>query len=86
MRTYITPEKLNKFNPNIPDTCIKCGTEGGTLYHCIWKCEHIQEFWRRIINTISNIIDEEVPMCPEICILGLIPETLVLRTCGVNFT
>ncbi len=44
MRTYITPEKLNKFNPNIPDTCIKCGTEKGTLYHCIWKCNCIQEF------------------------------------------
>ncbi len=24
MRTYITPEKLNKFNPNIPDVCFKC--------------------------------------------------------------
>lgn len=50
------------------------------MYHCIWKCEHIQEFWRRIINIISNIIDKEVSMCPEICILGLIPETLALRT------
>lgn len=30
MRTYITPEKLNRFNPNIPDTCIKCGMEKGT--------------------------------------------------------
>lgn len=34
MRMYITPEKLNKFNPNIPDSC-KCRTEKGTLFHCV---------------------------------------------------
>lgn len=41
---------------------------------------NIKEFWRRIINTVSNIIDKEVLVCPEVCILGLIPETLALRT------
>lgn len=78
MRTYITPEKLNKFNPNIPDTCIKCGKEKGTLYHCIWKCDIIREFWRRTINTISKIMDKEIPLLPEICILGVIPKTMAL--------
>lgn len=78
MRTYITPEKLNKFNPNIPDCC-KCRTEKGTLFHCIWKCKHIQDFWKEIINTISHIIHKDIPIRPEICILGLFPEALALR-------
>lgn len=30
MRTYVTHEKLNKFNRNIPDTCIKCESKRGT--------------------------------------------------------
>lgn len=34
-RTYITPVKLHNFNPDIPDTCIRCTEEIGTLYHCI---------------------------------------------------
>lgn len=35
MRTYITPEKINKFNSNIPDACFKCGQSKGTLFHCV---------------------------------------------------
>lgn len=80
MRTYITPEKLNKFNSNIPDNCIKCRTEKGTLFHCIWKCKHLQEFWEKITDTISIIIHKKIPACPEICILGLRPKTLALKT------
>lgn len=36
MRMYITPEKLNKRSPDIPDTCVKCFTEKGTLIHYVW--------------------------------------------------
>ena len=80
MRTYITPEKLNKINSNIPDSCIKCSEEKGTLFHCIWKCKHFQIFWKKIIDTTSTILHKKIPLDPEICILGLIPETLALRT------
>lgn len=79
MRIYITPEKLNKFNPDIPDTCIKCGKERGTLYHCLWDCECMRDFWKRVIATVSSIVDKEIPLCPRVCILGLIPDTLELR-------
>ena len=80
MRTYITPEKLHKFNPNILDTCIKCTTEKGTLFHCIWTCKHIQKFWKDLVEIISCIIQKKVPASPEVCILGLIPEALSFRT------
>ncbi len=33
MRTYITPIRLNTFNPNIPDLCFKCGKlRGFSIY------------------------------------------------------
>lgn len=80
MRTYITPEKLNEFNSNIPDSCIKCSEEKGTLFHCIWKCKHLQIFWKKIIDTTSTILHKKIPLSPEICILGLVPEKLALRT------
>ena len=33
-RQYITPIRLHHFNPNIPDTCIKCSHQKGSLFHC----------------------------------------------------
>lgn len=64
MRTYITPEKLHKCNPNILDTCIKCTTEKGTLFHCIWTCKHVQKFWKDLVEIISCIIQKKIPVCP----------------------
>lgn len=73
MRTYITPEKLNKFNSDIPDTCFKCRIHKGTLFHCIWECEVIKSFWQKVTTLISTITSKPVPMTPELCVLGLIP-------------
>lgn len=50
MRVYITPELLHKFNPNIPDQCIKCNLEIGSLYHCLWKRPQVQNFWEKILD------------------------------------
>lgn len=47
MRVYITPVQLNKYNNNIPDVCIKCGSKG-TLIHCMWECRQIKIFWEEV--------------------------------------
>ncbi len=73
MRTYITPEKLNKFNPNIPDACFKCQTYKGTFFHCVWECDVIRTFWQKVMTLISSIILKPIPVTPEICVLGLVP-------------
>lgn len=80
MRTYITPVKLNKFNPVIPDTCVKCQTHKGTLFHCIWECEKMQRFWKEVTHIISQIISKPIPVSPKFCILGLYPENLSLKS------
>ena len=79
MRIYITPEKLNKFNPNIPDTCYKCSGHKGTLLHCLWECEEIKTFWRLIVQYISRITSVSVPLCPKLCILSIYPLTCKLK-------
>ena len=73
MRTYITPEKLNKFDPNIPDLCYKCREHKGTLFHCLWDCGEIKTFWRSVIQYVSRITSIRVPLCAELCILGIYP-------------
>ena len=44
MRTYVTSEKLSKYNDTIPDLCYRCGEEKGTFFH--WECSKVQQFWR----------------------------------------
>ena len=45
-RRHITPVKLHHFNPNIPDTCIKCSHQKGSLFDCMWRCPQVACFWR----------------------------------------
>ena len=73
-RLYITPAKLHHFNPNIPDTCFKCKDQKGTLFHCMWECQKILSFWRKVLDLASQIIGKEVPLSPKLCLLNLYPE------------
>lgn len=73
MRTYITPVKLNKFNSNIPDDCIKCEQSRGTLWHCMWQCEKIQMFWEEVRLMIEKILAIKLTLEPKLFILGLYP-------------
>ena len=73
MRTYITPVKLNKFDPNIPDRCYKCNIHQGTLYHCLWECDETQRFWSSVKQYISQMTSSPVPLSPKLCILNIYP-------------
>ena len=73
-RLYITPAKLHRFNPNIPDTCFKCKHDKGSLFHCMWECPHSLLFWKKVIEVASQIIKEEVPLKPKLCLLHIYPE------------
>lgn len=71
MRTYITPVRLNKFNPSIPDLCFKCNIYQGTFCHCVWKCVEVQKFWRKVTHYISQFTTTPISLSPTICILGI---------------
>ena len=74
-RLYITPAKLHRFNSNIPDTCVKCNDQKGTLFHCMWECPRILSFWRKVLDLASQITGEEVPLSPKLCLLNLYPDS-----------
>ena len=79
MRTYITPEKLSKYNNNIPDICGKCGKEKGTLFHCFWQCDKIQQFWDGVRKCIQDILKIQIPLDAKLFILCLYPEVCNIR-------
>ena len=74
MRTYITPAKLNTYNSSIPDLCIKCMKEKGTLFHCVWQCSKVKAFWEEIQKVIEKIIAKDLVISPVFFILGLYPK------------
>lgn len=76
MRIYVTPEKLNKYNSNIPDTCNKCNEDKGNFWHCIWDCRKIGSFWVAVTQTMKQILSKEVVLDPGFLILGLYPENM----------
>uniref|UniRef100_A0A3B3YM34 Reverse transcriptase domain-containing protein n=1 Tax=Poecilia mexicana TaxID=48701 RepID=A0A3B3YM34_9TELE len=73
-RTYITPVKLHHFNSNIPDICVKCNIDKGTLFHCMWQCVELQTFWKEVIMFISRLIEQDVPMDSKLCLLHIFPD------------
>ncbi len=75
-RQYITPGKLHLFNPNIPDTCVKCKHQG-SLLHSMWECPLIMCFWKRVLSLASQIINKEVPVKPKLCLLNIYPDDFV---------
>ena len=79
MRTYVTPDKLHQWTPDIPDTCSKCSNDNGTLYHCLWDCWKIKNYWKSIVQTISTIVGIQIPHCATLCILGIYPKDFVVN-------
>jgi len=79
MRTYITPVKLSQWSPDVPDTCIKCLEGKGTLYHCVWYCPKIKNYWKEIVLTLTEIVGVKVLHQAKRCILGIYPENLMVN-------
>jgi len=74
MRVYITPAKLHHISPNIPDVCVKCLTEKGTLIHFLWECSKILVFWENVVKCLSRMVKCNIPLKSTICILGIYPK------------
>ena len=80
MRVYITPAKLHHISPNIPDVCVKCLTEKGTLIHCLWECPKILVFWENVVKCLSRMVECSIPLTSTICILGIYPKDSIRTT------
>jgi len=62
---------------NIPDVCSKCLDNKGTLYHCLWECPEIQNFWKEVIKCMSNMFNIKIPLNVKLCILGMYPTDFI---------
>lgn len=79
MRSYITPVKLNKFNRDIPDFCIKCDKEKGRIFHCLWQCSQVNKFWEEVKQFIEEILQINLQLEQNLFLLGTYPANCDIR-------
>lgn len=70
-RLYITPEVRHRMNPATSDLCTKCQSAVGSLFHCLWSCPHIQQFWITIAQQLDKIFKQPLHLGARTCALGL---------------
>lgn len=73
-RSYLTPLRLHKMGRLSHDRCHSCGRPAANFEHLMWDCSYLQGFWSSVIATLSTMVQPQIPMCPKICILGVLDE------------
>ena len=66
---YNTPAKMHGWNPQIADSCWRCGSEKGTLVHIWWQCSYIARYWGKVIRLIRQITDTGLTLNAAACLL-----------------
>lgn len=71
LRWYLTPYRLSKFALGVSPLCwIQCG-EVGTLFHLLWSCPNITQYWKQIYNLILQVLKNNLEPSPGMAILSL---------------
>ena len=78
-RTYYTPHRLHKIFNNVSPNCQRCKITDGNLLHMLWSCPCLEEFWKYIIRTTSEVVGCDIMPDPRIWILGDIQGLTVNR-------
>ena len=85
-RAYITPVTQAKMDKKHQALCWhECGKRG-TLLHLLWECPAVKTLWLDVISFLSESLDVNIPVGPNICLLGLKPENVVGRAAVQSWT
>ena len=69
-RTYFTPLRLHKIDGTISAMCQRCKISEGSLVHMLWSCPYLEEYWKFVIATVSEVVGCDIPHDPRIWLLG----------------
>ena len=76
LQWYMTPSRIAKFAPQASACCWReCG-EPGTLYHILWSCPLLSNYWKEVFNLLSVVVGLKVSMEPGLALLSLNVEML----------
>lgn len=69
-QTYLTPQKLHKYKPEISNLCFRWNIEEGSFLHCTWLCTKLNTFWHDFSDIIRKLLGLHLPIDPQTCLLG----------------
>lgn len=75
----MTPVKLNEFNSAVPDVCINCDKEKGSIFHCLWQCSQIQKFWGEVKECMEEILGIQLLLEAKLFLLAFYPPNCNVR-------
>ncbi|OCT76349.1 hypothetical protein XELAEV_18031548mg [Xenopus laevis] len=69
-RGYFSPELRKLVGWSDYDTCPKCQAPKADIYHCLWSCSVIKQFWERLISYCKHTPHIKIPLTPLWAIFG----------------
>lgn len=78
-RLHFTNSRLAKIYPNVSPACNRCSQSPATTAHMFWLCPGLEEFWRGIFESYTNMYGIQIDPDPLVCIFGAAPEGIELR-------
>ena len=79
-RAHISKSKLARFYPEVSPCCDKCKTSEASLIHMFWTCPSLEQFWREVFQTLSQILNIMLEPNPLVALFGTTGEDDVLLT------
>lgn len=78
-QTYHTPARLYRFGLRTDARCKRCGVEEANFVHMAWECAPVQEYWKRVMSIIGEMIQIPIECTIRACLLGLFPTVKALK-------
>lgn len=70
-QVYYTPAQLHKYGLREDDRCARCSAQQTDCLHMAWACPHIQSYWQTVTSTLTEMLAEQIPNSPQVCLLGI---------------
>jgi hypothetical protein len=67
---YLIPIRMAKFKNSSDSTYLPRSGERGTLFHCWWNCNLVQQLWKSVWEFLRKL-DIVLPEDPAIPLLGI---------------
>lgn len=74
--TIVTLSLLHHSDANNPDPDVWNAMLNTTLWFTVYEVwSRIKEFWKDVLDTLSQIVSAKLPECPKLCFLDLFSAT-----------
>lgn len=70
-RAYLTPSRLHSMYPEASDECPRSHVPNAKLFHMLWSCPRIKNYWLEIYNMLHGIAPLDGDDSPGHYILGV---------------